>query len=587
MRAFFLPAGAVVCLLGSLTSAAGQARPGAPAASSGPPGIVHVFVTGGDGQPISDLLPEEVSVKVAGRVRDVRSLNLFKAASGGVSVVPEPYATNRPPADGRDVLIVVDNESFGTGRETLVRGAMGDVMAFVAPGDRLGLVTVPKGAYRLAPTTDHSRVKSAMSEMISRGLNTEAASDVACRTKATLDTLRQLVSGVEPERLTVVFFVSGGLTPPTAVESIQRGTGAVTTCDLRTDDYTQTVSAIRSAPVDFHGAFVPEDMSSGAMASSSLVTGLEHIAGATGNPLVRLSGTDRAAIGLLARRVASFYTIRFDAAAEDRSGEAQRLDVKVTRAGATVRARQGIILAKPVAPTKAEKPPSPDDLLRVATTCADLPLKAAAFPARGDDRNAIKVVTLFEPFESEGGFGAAAAALYDEKGRMAAKGSARSGDLARRPVVMGMQVKPGTYRLRVAATDAAGRCGTVDQTVSLGLPQTGPLSFSSLVLGAATGGRFAPVLEFSNAGSAIAYLEVYGVSPEARLDAVYELAQSADGPAIATLPVDVRTGASPDLRIVLGEISLAVLPPGDIVVRAVVGMRGQPPATISRTLRRR
>jgi hypothetical protein len=223
----------------------------------------------------------------------------------------------------------------------------------------------------------------------------------------------------------------------------------------------------------------------------------------------------------------------------------------------------------------------------VAAACGDVALKAAVFPARGDDRNTIKVVTLFEPIEPDLAMSAAAVALYDEKGKMVAKGSAQSGDLSRAPVVMGMQAKPGAYRLRVAATDAAGRCGTVDQPVQLGLAHAGTLSFSSLVLGTPTGGRFTPVLEFSRAASAIAYLEVYGVSPDTQLDAVYELATSPEGPTLATLPVDVRTGATPDLRIVLGEIAFAVLPPGDIVVRAVVGIHGQAPATISRTLRRR
>jgi len=107
------------------------------------------------------------------------------------------------------------------------------------------------------------------------------------------------------------------------------------------------------------------------------------------------------------------------------------------------------------------------------------------------------------------------------------------------------------------------------------------------VLGRPVDGRFAPALELVNTPTAIAYLEVYGVMPGAQLEAVYELAGSVDGPAFATLPVDVRPGSSPDLRIVLGEIPLALLPPGDVVVRAVVGLSGHPPKTVVRTLRRR
>lgn len=589
MVRFPLPAaGVVLCLLGSVTTTSGHGQAQEPASKNDTAGLVHLFVIATDGRPVEDLLAEEVTLKVGGRERNVLSLRRFTApAPGGKAPAPEPYATNRPPTDGRDVLIVVDNESFGAGRESFVQQVLAEVVSIVGPGDRLGLVTLPKGLVRLAPSADIASVKAALTEMIGRGMAVEAAADAACRSKATLDTLRQVVAGVARERLTVVTFVSGGLTPPTGMATVQRGTGAVATCELRNDDFTDTVAAIRSAPVDFHGVFVADDQASGSAPSSVLLTGLEHVAGATGNPLVRPTGRDGGAIAPIARRVASFYTVRFEAMAEDRTGEPARLEVKVLRPGVAVSVPATIVVPKAEPTARKAKGTAPDELLRVATTCSDVPLKAAAFPARGEDSRTVKVVTLFEAGEQGHALTAASIALYDDKGKMVAKGSARSEDLSRVPVVVGLQAKPGRYRLRVAAADAAGRCGTVDQSVDAALAQAGPLTFSSLVLGMPAGGRFTPVLEYIGTGSAIAYLEVYGVKDDAVLNATFELATSADGPAIAVLPVDVRMGGSPDLRIVLGEISLATLPPVDVVVRAVVGIQGQAPATISRTLRRR
>lgn len=590
---FHLPAAGVCpCLLAMSVAAAGGPPQSGAGAASGPPARVHVFVTTADGRPVPDLLAEEVTLKVAGRTREIRSLTATRiptatdAAKAGAAP-PPPYATNRPPEDGRDILIVLDNESFGTGRETLVRDALDNLLKLVAPSDRVGVVTVPKGLSRLAPTADHARAAAAITEMVNRGLRTEVESDTACRTKSTLDALRQLFSMILPERLTVVVFFSGGLTPPTAIQSIARGTGAVATCEVRTDDYSEVVNSIQAAPVDFFAAFVPEDFSSGAPPSANLVTGLEHVAGAGGNGMIRLTGSDRSSLSRMVEHSSAFYTVAFDPDPADRTNTAQRLEIRVSRNGATARARQALVLAKPSAPQKRAKGTSPDELLRVAASYGDVPLRAAAFPARGDDRKSVKVAVLFEPTEAGRRLTAAAVALYDEKGKVVAKGSAQETDLKRSPAVLGLQAQPGTYRLRVAATDASGLCGTVDQDVTLGLTPAEPLSLSSLVLGRPVDGRFTPTLELVDTPTAIAYVEVYGVTPGAQLEALYELAGSADGPAFATLPVDVRPGASPDLRIVLGEIPLALLPPGDVVVRAIVGLSGQPPGTVVRTLRRR
>ncbi|MDO8836886.1 MAG: hypothetical protein Q7V01_14890, partial [Vicinamibacterales bacterium] len=249
------------------------------------------------------------------------------------------------------------------------------------------------------------------------------------------------------------------------------------------------------------------------------------------------------------------------------------------------RARQFIALARD-AGAKPGKRVSPDDMLRVAAAHAQLPLRAAAFAARGDDRKSTKFAILFEPAEAGDRLSAAAAALYDTNGKVVAKGSASASDLSRSPAVLGLQAKPGAYRLRVAATDAGGRLGTVDQNVIADAPQAGAPTMSSLVLGLSVGGRFSPVLEFGDVPSAIAYLEVYGVTRDAALTASFELATSPDGPALLTLPVDVRAGSADDLRIILGEIPIRTMPPGDLVVRAVVGMNGQPVGTAVRTLRK-
>src|SRR6187431_3252659 len=64
--------------------------------------VVDFYALGSDGSAVADLKPEELSVKVDGRTRAVRSLRLVRQADppaadplAAAAAVPEPFATNR------------------------------------------------------------------------------------------------------------------------------------------------------------------------------------------------------------------------------------------------------------------------------------------------------------------------------------------------------------------------------------------------------------------------------------------------------------------------------------------------------------
>ena len=147
--------------------------------------------------------------------------------------------------------------------------------------------------------------------------------------------------------------------------------------------------------------------------------------------------------------------------------------------------------------------------------------------------------------------------------------------------------KPGQYRVRVAATDAANRAGTADFDLNATLtPTAGVLSLSSMMIGTNTGG-FAPKLQFTTEPSALAYFELYGGKPGMPVSITLELASSLNGPALATLDRQVaRSETEADLFRVIAPINLGTLPPGDYIVRAIVGLDGQPSGRIVRTLRK-
>ena len=80
------------------------------------------------------------------------------------------------------------------------------------------------------------------------------------------------------------------------------------------------------------------------------------------------------------------------------------------------------------------------------------------------------------------------------------------------------------YRVRVAAVDAAGRVGTVDSEITLGLTDAAPLKLSSLIPGVADGGAFSGRLVFKKEPAVIGYLEVYGLPAGGVLSGQLEVA---------------------------------------------------------------
>ena len=89
-------------------------------------------------------------------------------------------------------------------------------------------------------------------------------------------------------------------------------------------------------------------------------------------------------------------------------------------------------------------------------------------------------------------------------------------------------MRPGVYRLRVAALDSDGRQGTVDYDLVAGLLEAQPLRLSGLVLGTIYDSRFTPKLVFGTDQAAAVVVEVYGQAPGA-ITARADVVSVADG----------------------------------------------------------
>jgi hypothetical protein len=155
------------------------------------------------------------------------------------------------------------------------------------------------------------------------------------------------------------------------------------------------------------------------------------------------------------------------------------------------------------------------------------------------------------------------------------------------PTAIGLTVRPGTYRLRIAAIDANGRTGLIDDTVVAEIRPAGPLHLSGLVLGLSRAGGYVPRMQFSTEAAAIAYFELYGsVTDDMKVSGVFEVSRTTDGPAMMTITATAAATNEEGKIAVTGTIPVGALVPGDYVVRAVVTVPGQGSGRVVRTLRK-
>lgn len=554
-----------------------------------------------DGQPVEDLTAAEVTIRIGGRQRKVRSLQRIivapeAAGDSAAEPLPSPFGTNSESEIGRTVILIVEDDSFRAGRESVLRESVDAMVKGLSARDRLSLVTLPYGSVKVPPTTDLGRVRTALSRVVGQASGRETGSDMACRTRTTLEALAGYLNtqGIRDTPLTIVF-ISGGMAAPRRDAAAMMAPGM---CELRREAFQEVGDAAGAARAQFYvvqpgdvvgsaGSVQRENIAGvGFTGSDNPIEGLEHLAGVTGGKMLNLTGSAEGALGRILRESASHYVAALDVQAADRTGRSQELDVRVNRPGIEVRARPHIAFRRPERASSASLNPSPREMLSVTTVFRDLPLRASAYSALDADGTTLRVVTIAEPVDAGTKLGTLLAALFDRDGKVVSQWNATAEELQRSPIVGAMPAQPGAYRLRVAAIDSAGRAGTADYELEAEIVQTGSLKVSSLILGLSREGRFSPRLLFGSEPVATAYLELYGPTAGTRISTAVEIARTMNGPALVAVPLAIEaTGQGRYMA--KGAVPIGALPPGDYVVRALVGIEGSALTRVTRTLRKR
>lgn len=193
-------------------------------------------------------------------------------------------------------------------------------------------------------------------------------------------------------------------------------------------------------------------------------------------------------------------------------------------------------------------------------------------------------VTLESP-DADTTLSGAMVGVFDAEGRMVSGLEMSSEALTRRPVVATLPVPPGTYRVRLAALESTGRAGSAEQQVDAFLTPIGALHASSLMIGLSRAGAFVPQMAFTNEPTAFGLLELYGtfVTPPR---VTFEIAATANGPAIETMPGLVEPTSDRTRSLVTTVLPIETLAVGDYVVRATITPDGASSGRVTRVLRK-
>jgi VWFA-related protein len=558
----------------------------------------------GDGSPVADLTAEDVTVRIGGRARAIRSLQLIQvvetlsiaAADPARGSLPAPFGTNTENERGRTVVLVIDDDSFRPGREAPLRDAVDLLIKRLNLQDRLALVTMPYGGMKVPFTTDHAKVRSAMSRLIGQAPAGETGSAFACRTARTLESLIALFTntlGVRDDPATVMF-VTAGLAPPRRDAPMTMAPGM---CELRSDLFSQVGVAAGAARAQFYivqpgdlmrssGSVQRENIAGiGTLGSDNPIEGMEHLAGVTGGKMLNLTSSAETALGRILRESSAYYVAAVDPQPSDRNGRSQQLEIRVKRAGVEVRARPQITFARPEPTLGRPVGLSPREMLATSMVYRDLPLRATAYTALEPDGKMMRVIAVAEPVEPDVELGSLVAALFDADGKLVSNWPATAAEMHRRPVFGAMAAPSGAYRMRVAAVDSTGRSGTADYDVAADVASSGPLTVSSIVLGLSREGSFAPRLQFTTEPVAIGYVELFGAPAGAHVSAGLEIATTLNGPPLVRVPLAIEPSGQ-NRYVAKGALPIGSLPAGDYLVRVLVALEGYPMTRVTRTLRK-
>jgi VWFA-related protein len=589
---------------------------------------VDVTVVDEKGTPLRDLRAPEFNVTIDGQPRRVISAEFISASSASAEPAKprDPYVSNntdrRP---GRLIMIVIDRNNIDTHTIRTAGTALKGFVSSIAPEDRLSLVTIPPPGPAVDFTTNHAQVLDAISRIV--------GSDESMLTRYNISDYEAIVfeNRSNPIAVQRLLYRACGDVDPNTMSACDR--------DVEQEALTLAthIRHLTAASVSGYAALLknlrdvegPKSMiimSQGLMLdgsqaeSSALATlasearvsinvlmfaqaigtasqarlsetlsqdrdlreaGLDTLAARSRGSLFRVVTNPEYVFERLKNELSAYYMLGVEPLERDRDGRPHQIRVQVTRKNVQVRARQQVQYTK-LTPNNWSRDVMMGRVLQSPSPNTELPMRLSTYTFRDAAPNKVKLILAAEidPESMEKQLDLAVGfALFNDVGKPVLSGQERkiysaNSDLPIR-YELALAVDPGTYRLRLAAVDTAGKSGSVEREVLAFGMTNHELAVGDLILSSVRDGRGndlrAPVVLKVGDGQLATYTELYTNKPGTLDDTkvVFEVADTADGPALQTSPAEIRERADQTMRQAMSVVPVGALPPGRYIARAI------------------
>ena len=313
---------------------------------------------------------------------------------------------------------------------------------------------------------------------------------------------------------------------------------------------------------------------------------LDMLAHMTGGGSFRAEVNAEAAFERLGRELSGYYRIGVEKDPADQDGKGRRMKVQVSRGSTTVRAREIFDVrtyedrdwAARLAGALDGPVPATGVRMRVTSYLAQDP----------DDRSRIKVLLTGEATRIEPGQATLQVVVRDIDGKKILAGEQPVSEATADGLKFSTNIPlpQGDYVVRVGLMDSTGRVGSVEHRVSARRSALGSLT--------ATGPLLVRVPTVANSDPRLA---LDGVRQDERLafelgldgegaaatDVVFEVASTADGPALVKSNASISPGQREGTALAHGVTDMRVLPPGDYIARARITSGTAPIGEMRRT----